>query len=1476
MSEADSIDKVSPLNDRQDERGVGRKVKAIGVFFIMFLSAFVMLGVSMYTENLEPETVDLGELITETLDDLETPGTNQENYLPFEEETPVVALEEESPIIALEEEHDIEVENYNPIPSALPASQTVFDYDPFSTSGLSLGTESGYIETSDSGIIIMGGNGPSNKSKGGKLGNAPEALYRVLEKFLAKGKAPPPNFPVPYTVYTLSDGGVEKVTDVLTKQPTMIDVDNSSDTGQGKKDIRVKTTIDTDPLVITTEVERLGNTNPTFLQVLVTFPAFFYNGEAGDPDGEPYWMFGYSTEIGSEIPEDITMTFGVDRTLGSEHIFNFDWTSDSGIDPLMFTMGIFQVQDQDTSSPIFPAFADFIVSSPPFAGLDFTTFETDDVTLKCMNWTAPSSFALDFGFSEAETILAVDFDYDMTVTVDSIPQSFSFCMEEDRATNEFTVDYTASSTVDIIEVMTEIVINDISTTVSIELGVEDMPAGLHAVLGDGYLNVDVDTNVGLVRLDATADIGLAGIDNMINLRLRINDIPDFGATWYEGGAGNGFALDAPSCVGSIELAFSYGAIMLPPEHAADPDSHYLSAWSDPGTTAIAVRVLGISHIGFDQDNNDASNSLTMTLCENNILYVLAHSEVGSLLTPNADMDLRIVMDETPTELTCIWTVPFTLTIATNDAIDSIIGDLTMESVGPPPMDLTAHAEILDIPANMTWVIDPAGSIAFTADSYIGTVELGASDPNGLQGTSGFFAGDPIRLLDITIHEIPSFTAAWATNEAGNVISVSFNAAPSMALGDLTFAITTSETNYVVLIGPEENKGMFYHDDEFNLGNGFVMEGSVWLHVEDITRVEIDWGGTIVIGIGVSVSHELHLAAQFDGTSTLNPEEPEPLTASVLTTPLPTSMDLEVDPSASFDYTASGEIDLVTIDATIGDPLADPWIIHIEIEGIPTHAEGVWEVGNPGSLDLILSDRLDRILVQTEDAGGIKGGNLVRVEVLVIDVPEGIEADWNTNNKEATLNMLDNTYSEGLGEFRLLATEGEETPTENYINSLGTVLACMTTYTDFTSDIDEGYWPWTVPSRLDSLYCRQPTLDTGADDYAVFRSGDDGANDFKLYAIRIRELGLLDLLLDEANGYVDVEFSRNVALARQLYIVSDDFDDDKITVAEVSALPDGLPTNSIHAEWNRGAGHYAYALSEEIPYIDAYLGDHDSTSLDSDYNKIVLKDVPASVTLDYDFQGQDGFAYFMASSPWEAGLLIQDGDKRYVAWLQLQSLFFNYSYALPGDESCSHGYKWEWCYRVFRLETDLVAAPVNADGILGIYGLKSGLEALITPAPTAPGAEEYIPQWTFILDEFEIMEIDILWDIFIGVDPLDLWDDVGFNVGANVFPVIYVQFGFNIAVDYFWNSNIDKTIFEDIPLPLPPPFGGIWTVKIKVNEVKDYRDQNPLHVFPLGDFPVTVDTGDSDWYFAVLWVIKIVVKIDVPGFHRFDDHPTPFT
>jgi hypothetical protein len=400
-------------------------------------------------------------------------------------------------------------------------------------------------------------HGPPEGDKGNKLGNAPEALYKVLQKFLAKGKMPPPNFPVPYVIYTNSSG-VEKFTDALTKMPIMLNVDDNKDTGQGNgKDIRVRTTMSVNPLRITVFVELRGGTPPPDLQIYVSFPAFFYNGEAGDPDGEPYWLFGYETRDGSNVPDDITITFGVDQSLGSDHVFDFDWASDSGIDPLRFRFGTFQVVDQNTTNPIFPAFASFEVSSPPTAGLTFETIETDTMTQKCMYWTAPFSFNLSFNFSEIEELVGLDYDYPMTITVDQVPQSFSICTIEDRAANTYSIDYVASAPVDVVLMSTVIEVEGLPT-VEIDLRIEDMPDELHVLMGDGYLNVDVTSNVGLLALDASADLGLAAIDSMINARLRIYDIPDFNATWFADDTGNGFALDAPSCVGSIELAFSFG------------------------------------------------------------------------------------------------------------------------------------------------------------------------------------------------------------------------------------------------------------------------------------------------------------------------------------------------------------------------------------------------------------------------------------------------------------------------------------------------------------------------------------------------------------------------------------------------------------------------------------------------------------------------------------------------------------------------------------------------------------------------------------------------------------------------------------------------------------------------------------------------------------------------------------------------------
>jgi hypothetical protein len=822
------------LYERREKKNNKRKLAIIGSIFVMLLfSVGGPLALALLETPSESGTVEVEGPATDIPDVSETEIEEECTDCESEEFEEIEMLNQRKEMDVYDDDHPLEDPTPGPA-SALGQSNTVFGYDAYRANPMSLDTQSGFMGMDDPDIILSNGKGPSNKSKGGKLGNAPDALYRVLEKFLAKGKAPPPNFPVPYVVYTKSDGDVEKITDVLTKQPSMIDVDDSQATGQGRKDIKVKTTIDVDPLTITTQIDRLGDPNPTYLEVFVTFPAFFYNGEAGDPYGEPYWMFGYTTEVGSEIPEDITMTFSVDRTLGSEHTFDFDWTSDSGIDPLKFTMGIFQVQNRDLSAPIFPAFAEFVVSSPSFAALTFETDETDTVSLKCMNWTAPTSFNLAFGFSEQENLGGSNVSFNATIDVDSVPQSFSVCTQEDRGANTYTVDYTASATVDEFNITTDIIV-DGDSTININLLILNMPAAFHAVLGDGYLDVDVQTNVGFVGVNASAAVvGLAAVPIFANISLQIWDIPDFNATWFQDDSGNGFALDAPSCIGEIQLAFSLGALMYPAEHDSDPDSHYMFAFSDPATISITLRLIGPSHLGFYQNSNIALTGFDGEFCDNNVLYVLASTTLGSMLTPDHLLTLDVEVDETPTDIGLNWTVPFTLNLTTNDPIDHIWADLIYDN-------LTAHAEIHDVPANMSWHIDPSSSITFDADSSIGTVWIRAHDPFGLPGAQDFFAGDPARLFDVIAHEVAPFTAVFFTDDSIDWTGIAFNTAPLTSLGDLSFALTTSNLTWVTLLGAEENRALFYNNDTRDLGNGFVMEASLWLHVEDMTRAEFGVG-----------------------------------------------------------------------------------------------------------------------------------------------------------------------------------------------------------------------------------------------------------------------------------------------------------------------------------------------------------------------------------------------------------------------------------------------------------------------------------------------------------------------------------------------------------------------------------------------------------------------------------------------------------
>jgi hypothetical protein len=508
---------------------------------------------------------------------------------------------------------------------------------------------------------------------------------------------------------------------------------------------------------------------------------------------------------------------------------------------------------------------------------------------------------------------------------------------------------------------------------------------------------------------------------------------------------------------------------------------------------------------------------------------------------------------------------------------------------------------------------------------------------------------------------------------------------------------------------------------------------------------------------------------------------------------------------------------------------------------------------------------------------------------VLDIPEGFDATWDMPNQTALVSFLDGTYDEGLGEVSFLGTTGPEANTTAYMNKLGEGSSCMTAYTAYTQAIDDDYWPATVPARLDALYCRHPTLDTVADDYAVQREGSNGTDDFKLLTFRARELGFLEVNWSK-KGFAELQFSRNVALDRQFYYADDDFDADDITLVEVAHLPDGEPTNGIRAEWDlildnpADRFHAEYTLTETIATIDYYNGVHKFTNESATMRKIVLQDVPDSVVLEWVFNPRNGSVDFTASNLWEVGLLDQSDGERYVAWLALQSLHFDYDLALPGEESCEVPGVWvvvEFCYRIFRLDTTLDAVDADLDGLLGIYSLTDSLDNL--DSGEAPDGKEFIPDWAFMMDDFDLLEVHILWDVGVALDGAFL---IGLPaITFALFPTINIVLNVGtIIADFFWNDQVDEDL-GTFPLPIGIPGScptGIWTVDIDINTVKDYVDQNPVHLFP--------DTGESlldDMSTFTLIpflpidlcaspdIIDVHIKLDVPGFHRFPDHPTLF-
>jgi len=1103
-----------------------------------------------------------------------------------------------------------------------------------------------------------------------------QGLYLLLQEILDAGLTVPPQL-VPYWIYTRSDGGVEKFCQAITNVPVTLNVDNNAATGKGLLgDLRVVSHLELGPLAAVSKVDLLGDVNPVFLHYNVSFPAFFFNGEAHDLDGEPWWKFGYETQPAEPIPRDVTMTLAVDHTVGAEHVFDFDWDSIAGIPHLGFHFGIFQVVGQDLSDPRFPSTGEFTVTSPPFAFLTFTTTSTGLSTTNCMVWSAPFAFGLSYGFSGNQTLFGTSVLYQIDVTVQNVPTSFSLCLTQDRGAATDTIAYTASADVALVQWDMALNITGI-TNLSVVLEIHDLTTGFSATLGDGTL-------------------------------------------------------------------------------------HFV-------------------------------------------------------VTPDGDT----------------------------------IGSLLLQIT-----EMTGFLDLLHA-----------------------------------------FASQTIVFYSLEVDDLPSFDASWSTRTASPPWNFFKVQTASLPIGSIELAMSSEPGAFLFFGSAEVQKAQLYHNDSFDLGGGFVMEASLWVHYEDLTRAEVVWGGaspTVAVGLSTAVPHALRALVQLANNSVLNRIDPPGplsdtnLTASLRTTLLPASMDFNITTATNFTYTASAEIDLLTADLR-----TDEARVHVEVAGIPGTADGQWDVDENGFVVVHLSDRIERVEGIVERADRLFATEFRHVEFRVLDIPEGFNAAWDTPNKTARLSFIDGSYDEGLGEISFLATTGAGANATAYMNSLGVDSTCMVDYSPYTQAIDGDYWPASVPGRLDALYCRHPTLDTVADDYAVQRKGANATDNFNLTAFKVREIGLFAINWTATDGFAHLEFSRNVALDRAFIYIADDFGTDAITVAEASHLPDGEANNFIHAEWDfvllpGERNRINYTLTEVVPFIDYYSGVHNRANLSASMRKAVLQDLPEEVSLEWLFGNRTGSADFNASSPWELGVLEQTGGKRYAGWVAMQSMHFDYDFALPGEETCNFPGSFniaEFCYRVFRLDATLDAVGTVLDGMLGIYSLNTGLETL--DSSEVPDGNEFIPDFAFMMDDFDILEVHVLWDVGAAVNGL-LFLAGGIPIPEFMLaPTVTITLNVGtIVADFFWNDKVDESLVSGVPLPfffVPNPCPtSIWTVDIKINTVKDYVDQNPVHLFPLAgasflDDHTTGSYSPPDLVFPCLppEFITLHISFDIPGFHRAVDHPTLF-
>lgn len=293
-------------------------------------------------------------------------------------------------------------------------------------------------------------------------------------------------------------------------------------------------------------------------------------------------------------------------------------------------------------------------------------------------------------------------------------------------------------------------------------------------------------------------------------------------------------------------------------------------------------------------------------------------------------------------------------------------------------------------------------------------------------------------------------------------------------------------------------------------------------------------------------------------------------------------------------------------------------------------------------------------------------------------------------------------------------------------------------------------------------------------------------------------------------------------------------DSNILIAHIDNIPD-----SATLDINLAANNIHFHSSASAGTIDLYYGPQGMAQDSDTALRAVMQNTPTDVQINWSFGFPNGNASFVASNPFTLLFLAQDGSNRLVGGVRLQELDVNYGMdILPLDVNLSTTFLVPTNLTVTLFDAhagiDVGASGVPVDGFFNLYSMKSSPDDL-TPAGPAPGANEYIPELTFMMQNFTQFSINFSAGLSITILPIPgiIHPSVSLNV------TVTGQFIF----DVWQNSDINDTLFGDI--------GYV--------DAADYSDNTPIQLVP-GNSIILQDHGGLTFSFE--------------GFSGLDDHFDP--